>query len=171
MLKPLTIRINSNDFLCVFAIALSKTTTSPGRTVKIQRRLINTPFASTIPISCPILKLINSKTKSPTIDVTELLVIALNALVNVKTFDNPDQTKIEEAFGMDNQTVLLYDRKENPEHIAEYIDWLEEREDVNSSSSSPSSSSFPASFNSFLPSFILSLPSSSSFLASWICSI
>ena len=53
-------------------------------------------------------------------------------IIYVKTFDNPDQTKIEEAFGMDNQTVLLYDRKENPEHIAEYIDWLEEREDVNS---------------------------------------
>lgn len=53
-------------------------------------------------------------------------------IIYVKTFDNPEQTKIEEAFGMDNQTVLLYDRKENPEHIAEYIDWLEEREDVNS---------------------------------------
>lgn len=53
-------------------------------------------------------------------------------IIYVKTFDNPDQTKIEEAFGMDNQTVLLYDRKENPKHIAEYIDWLEEREDVNS---------------------------------------
>ena len=53
-------------------------------------------------------------------------------IIYVKTFDNPDQTKIEEAFGMDNQTVLLYDRKENPEHIAEYIDWLEGREDVNS---------------------------------------
>ncbi len=50
----------------------------------------------------------------------------------VKTFDNPDQAKIEEAFGFDNQTVLLYDKKENPEHIAEYIAWLEKQEDVNS---------------------------------------
>lgn len=50
----------------------------------------------------------------------------------VKTFDNPDQAKIEEAFGFDNQTVLLYDKKENPKHIAKYITGLEKQKDINS---------------------------------------
>ena len=59
------------DFLCVLIIIRSNMTTSPGRIVKIQSRLINTPLARTIPISCPILKLINTSTSNPTIVVTE----------------------------------------------------------------------------------------------------
>lgn len=50
----------------------------------------------------------------------------------VKTFDNEDQKKIENVFGIDNQVVLLYDRSEEPEKLAEYIRWLEGQENVNS---------------------------------------
>lgn len=50
----------------------------------------------------------------------------------VKTFDNEEQEKIENVFGIDNQVVLLYDRSENPRKLAEYISWLEDQEKVNS---------------------------------------
>ena len=51
----------------------------PGSAVKMQSRLISTPLASTMPISRPMAKLINSSASRPTIVVTELLVIAPNA--------------------------------------------------------------------------------------------
>lgn len=50
----------------------------------------------------------------------------------IKTFDNPKQTTIEDVFGKDNQTVLLYENNESPENIKKFISALEEREDVNS---------------------------------------
>ena len=50
----------------------------------------------------------------------------------LKVFDNNDQTCIEECFGLDNQTVLLYKNTESPEAVANYIEWLENRDDVNS---------------------------------------
>lgn len=50
----------------------------------------------------------------------------------VKTFDNEDQKKIEDVFGVDNQVVLLYGHAEEGEKIAEYISWLEGQEEVNS---------------------------------------
>ncbi len=68
------------DFFRVLAITLSNIITRPGRMVKIQTRLMNTPFASTTPKSGPILKLMNTSTSSPTTVVTELLVIAPKAL-------------------------------------------------------------------------------------------
>ena len=49
-----------------------------------------------------------------------------------KTFDNKDQTYIEECFGLDNQTVLIYDKNEDPEKVSAYIEWLEKRSDINS---------------------------------------
>ena len=50
----------------------------------------------------------------------------------VKTFDNEDQAKIEDVFGIDNQIVLLYDHLEDKSKIAEYISWLEGQDEVNS---------------------------------------
>lgn len=50
----------------------------------------------------------------------------------LKVFDNDDQAYIEECFGLDNQTVLLYKNTEDPEKIRTYIEWLEKRDDVNS---------------------------------------
>ena len=45
-------------------------------------KLNKTPFARTNPKSRPIVKLINTNAKSPTIVVTELLDMAVNALYN-----------------------------------------------------------------------------------------
>jgi predicted RND superfamily exporter protein len=50
----------------------------------------------------------------------------------LKVFDNSDQTYIEDCFGYDNQTVLLYRNTESPETVADYIEWLGKRDDVNS---------------------------------------
>lgn len=50
----------------------------------------------------------------------------------LKVFDNEDQTYIEDTFGFDNQTVLLYKNTESPEKVESYIKWLEKRDDVNS---------------------------------------
>ena len=50
----------------------------------------------------------------------------------LKVFDNDDQTYIEDTFGYDNQTVLLYKNTESPEKVQSYIEWLEKRDDVNS---------------------------------------
>ena len=49
----------------------------------------------------------------------------------VKSFDNPEQEKIEEIFGADNQMVLMYDKTESNENISSYISWLESQDDVN----------------------------------------
>lgn len=49
----------------------------------------------------------------------------------VKTFDNAKQTKIEDVFGVDNQTVILYQNDESKEHIQQLITQLENQPDVN----------------------------------------
>lgn len=74
------------------------------------------------------------------ISVPLIAVIAVGAyfvkddlsVTYIKTFDNPKQATIEEVFGKDNQTVLLYENNESPENIKKFISALEEREDVNS---------------------------------------
>ncbi len=66
-------------FFCVRRSGPSSLTIMPGSAVKMQSRLITTPLASTMPISRPMAKLINSSASRPTIVVTELLVIAPNA--------------------------------------------------------------------------------------------
>lgn len=50
----------------------------------------------------------------------------------IKTFDNGDQDRMEEVFGVDNQVALLYSTSEEPERVEEYISWLEDQEQVNS---------------------------------------
>ena len=52
---------------------------SPGSTKNTHTTLRKTPFAGTIPISSPILKLMNSKAKSPPTVVRELLEIDVKA--------------------------------------------------------------------------------------------
>lgn len=49
----------------------------------------------------------------------------------IKTYDNADQTKIEEVFGVDNQTVILYKNDEDKENVARLTEQLENRSDVN----------------------------------------
>lgn len=50
----------------------------------------------------------------------------------IKTFDNEDQQKMEDVFGIDNQIALLYSSSEDQRKVAEYISWLEEQDEVNS---------------------------------------
>ncbi len=47
-------------------------------------------------------------------------------------FENEDQQKIEDVFGVDNQIVILYDNSEDRSHLDSYIAWLEDQEPVNS---------------------------------------
>ena len=50
----------------------------------------------------------------------------------IKMFENEDQQKIEDVFGVDNQIVILYDNSEDRSHLDSYIAWLEDQEPVNS---------------------------------------
>lgn len=118
------------SLLCIFTIL-------PGLVVVFDKALERTHKKSLELNMKPVMRLAG---KVRFLSVPLIVIVTIAAvfykdgldITYVKTFDNPDQAKIEEAFGFDNQTVLLYDKKENQEHIAEYIAWLEEQEDVNS---------------------------------------
>lgn len=118
------------SLLCIFTIL-------PGLVVVFDKAMAKTHKKSLELNMKPIMKFAG---KIRFVSVPLIILITAGAVLlkdglditYIKTFDNPEQAKIEEAFGVDNQTVLLYDKEENPEHIAEYITWLEEREDVNS---------------------------------------
>ena len=45
-------------------------------------------------------------------------------------FENEEQQQIESVFGVENQTVLLYEQNEEPEQVASYIKWLENQENI-----------------------------------------
>lgn len=49
----------------------------------------------------------------------------------VKIFDNEDQNRIEDVFGVDNQIVMIYDNAEDEKNLEQYINWLEGQEKVN----------------------------------------
>ncbi len=67
------------SFFSVFSTSLCNSIISEGSTVNTHSILKATPFANTMPMSAPILKLINTSTKSPTIVVAALPVIAPKA--------------------------------------------------------------------------------------------
>ncbi|MCR5479449.1 MAG: MMPL family transporter, partial [Ruminococcus sp.] len=48
----------------------------------------------------------------------------------LKSFDNEEQTYTEECFGYDSQAVLIYSNTEADKKVSEYIQWLEDRQDV-----------------------------------------
>lgn len=50
----------------------------------------------------------------------------------IKMFDNEGQEKIESAFGVENQTVLLYENAEEAKKTKEFISWLEQQDEVKS---------------------------------------
>ncbi len=118
------------SLICIFTIL-------PGLVVQFDKAMTRTHKKSLNPNMKPIMKIAG---KIRFISVPLIAVIAVGAyfvkddlsVTYIKTFDNPEQAAIEEAFGMDNQTVLLYEKDEAPENINKYISWLEEREDVNS---------------------------------------
>ncbi len=49
----------------------------------------------------------------------------------IKTLENEAQVRTEKVFGVDNQTILLYDSTEDKANVTACIDWLTAREDVN----------------------------------------
>ena len=69
-----------SSFFDVFVIILSQRRIRPGSTVNTQSILINTPFASTTPISKPILNFINTSINRPTTVVKALLATEEKAL-------------------------------------------------------------------------------------------
>lgn len=118
------------SLLCIFTIL-------PGLVVVFDKALERTHKKSLEFNMKPLMRLVG---KVRFLSVPIIIIVTVVAvfykdgldITYVKVFDNPDQIKIEEFFGPDNQTVLLYDKTENPKHIAEYIRWLEKQEDVNS---------------------------------------
>jgi len=118
------------SLLCIFAIL-------PGLVVVFDKAMAKTHKKSLELNMKPVMKFAG---KIRFLSLPLIILVTIGALflkdgldiTYIKTFDNPEQAKIEEAFGLDNQTVLLYGKEESPEQIAEYIAWLEQRKDVNS---------------------------------------
>lgn len=118
------------SLLCIFIIL-------PGLVVQCDRLMSKTRKKSLVLNMRPVMKL---AAKVRFVSVPLVVLIAAGAylvkgnleITYIKTLENPAQTKTEEVFGVDNQCVFLYDREEAPEHVEAYIDWLGEREDVNS---------------------------------------
>lgn len=118
------------SLICIFTIL-------PGLVVQFDKAMTRTHKKSLNLNMKPVMKIAG---KIRFISVPLIAVIAVGAyfvkddlsVTYIKTFDNPDQTAIEEVFGIDNQTVLLYENNESPENVEKYISWLEKHEDVNS---------------------------------------
>ena len=117
------------SLLCIFIIL-------PGLVVQCDRLMARTRKRSLQLNMKPVMKFV---TKVRFISVPLILLITTGAYIvkenleitYIKTLENPDQTKTEEIFGVDNQCVFLYNSAETQEGIEEYIDWLEGCEEVN----------------------------------------
>ena len=77
--RPAMARSGCSVGLAVARMARSQPRMSAGRIVNTHTRLQMTPFASTMPRSAPILKLMKTSASRPTNVVSELEVIAENA--------------------------------------------------------------------------------------------
>lgn len=118
------------SLICIFTIL-------PGLVVQFDKAMTRTHKKSLNLNMKPVMKIAG---KIRFVSVPLIAVIAAGAyflkddlsVTYIKTFDNPGQTAIEEVFGVDNQTVLLYENNESPENVKKYISWLEKHEDVNS---------------------------------------
>lgn len=118
------------SLICIFTVL-------PGLTVKFDRLITKTHKRSLEFSMRPVMKL---AAKGRFVILPVALVLAAGSVMlqdrlkisYIKMFENEDQKKIEEAFGADNQMILLYDNAEAPEHIEGYIAWLQSQEQVNS---------------------------------------
>lgn len=118
------------SLICIFMIL-------PGLVVKFDKAMTKTHKKSLNPNMKPVMKIAG---KIRFISVPLIAVVAVGAFLikdnlevtYIKTFDNAEQTAIEDAFGMDNQTVIMYKNNESPENIAKFISLIEQREDINS---------------------------------------
>lgn len=71
----------------------------------------------------------------PAVAVIVVLAVVIKGGLGIsfiKMFENEDQKKIEDVFGVDNQIVVLYDNSEDRNRLDSYIAWLEGLEPVNS---------------------------------------
>ncbi len=118
------------SLLCIFTIL-------PGLVVMFDRMIIRTHKKSLNIKMTPLMKMV-VKARYVLIPIVVAGVVFMFiqkdglGIGYVKTFDNEDQKKIEDIFGVDNQVVLLYENTEEEGKIAKYIAWLESQKEVNS---------------------------------------
>lgn len=118
------------SLICIFTVL-------PGLTVTFDSLIVKTHKRSLAFSMKTLMKLV---AKGRFIIVPVVLVLAIGSVMlqdrlnisYIKMFENEDQKKIEEAFGVDNQMILLYSNAEASEHIDSYIAWLQAQEQVNS---------------------------------------
>lgn len=117
------------SLICIFTVL-------PGLTVKFDRLITKTHKRSLEFPTNPVMKFV-SKLRFIIVPAV-LILVCISVMLQdglkisyIKMFDNEDQKKIEEAFGVDNQMIVLYDNKEDAGHIDNFIKWLEEQDKVN----------------------------------------
>lgn len=118
------------SLVCIFTLL-------PGVIVSLDKLIEKSRKKS---LNIPMRRVMRFVTKAGAVILPAAIILACASYVSkddvkvgfLKMFDNKDQTYIEECFGLDNQTVLLYKNTEDPENIRTYIEWLEQRDDVNS---------------------------------------
>lgn len=116
------------SLLCIFTLL-------PGLVVSFDKVISKTHKCSLNPKVSGIVKFV-TKFRYVILPLVIILVV-LSCFVKdnlsisyIKMFDSPDQKAIEEAFGVENQTVFLYHNIESKENVEQYISWLEEQEEV-----------------------------------------
>lgn len=118
------------SLLCIFTLL-------PGLTVKADPLICRTHKRSLNVKMGGIMKVVG---KGRFILTALILIITGGALLlkgdleisYIKMFENKDQQEIEAVFGVENQTILLYEQNEDPKQIASYIQWLEKQKNVHS---------------------------------------
>ena len=118
------------SLVCIFTLLLGVVVSLDKLIEKSKKKSLNVPMK----------RVMRFVTKAGAVIMPAAIVLACVSYVSkddvkvgfFKVFDNEDQTYIEECFGLDNQTVLLYKNTETPETVKTYIEWLEQRDDVNS---------------------------------------
>ena len=118
------------SLLCIF-------TALPGMIVKLDGPLRRTQKKALHFPTAPLMRFV-ARARFILIPVVAAVIVGAFFLkdgvpVNyIKMFDNPDQEKIEAVFGLENQTVVLYDKNTPDEAVCSFIEALEAREDVRS---------------------------------------
>lgn len=116
------------SLICIFTIL-------PGMVVKMDKLICKTHKKS---LNFSVKKLMKFVTKARFVLVPGILIIMVVAffikgnleISFIKMFDNEDQKYIEETFGVENQTIMLYSKDESAEAVMEYIEWLEKQDKV-----------------------------------------
>lgn len=116
------------SLICIFTIL-------PGLVVKADKLICKTYKKSLSFKSDKLMKFV-SKARFVLVSVVILIVGGAVFIKDdldisfIKMFENKDQEAIENVFGAENQTVVLYDKNESEENVMAYIEWLETQENV-----------------------------------------